>query len=262
MKKIIFIDLDETLCRDDKSVGKENYEALEKASQDNIIVLCTGRRLAKILPITKGHNFCSYIIALNGSQIYDVKNKTILMEDTIDYEIVEYVYNMTHSDSIVTMCSGLIRYTNDVKYAEDILIDESILKNLKNLNIPQIVLIGNYNELLEHKKELTGKVNITNVSRDLLYENPEQEVVATFIDISSDNASKGSGIKCLLEYLNISKDDAIAIGDGLNDLSMFHEVGYKVAMENGDEFLKKEASFITKSNNESGVAYFLNNYLK
>lgn len=46
----------------------------------------------------------------------------------------------------------------------------------------------------------------------------------------------------------------MAFGDGENDISMIEEAGIGVAMENGVEPLKKMADYITKSNDEDGVA--------
>lgn len=54
----------------------------------------------------------------------------------------------------------------------------------------------------------------------------------------------------------------IAIGDDNNDLSMFEEVGYKVAMGNAIDIVKQKADEITLSNDEDGVAVFLEKLLK
>ena len=61
---------------------------------------------------------------------------------------------------------------------------------------------------------------------------------------------------------NIKKENALAFGDGQNDLSMFKSVGYAIAMENASDEVKKYANFITKSNIEDGVAYALENVIK
>ena len=56
--------------------------------------------------------------------------------------------------------------------------------------------------------------------------------------------------------------DTIAIGDDFNDLDMFKVVGYSVAMENASENIKKVVDEITLSNDEDGVAIFLDKLLK
>lgn len=52
----------------------------------------------------------------------------------------------------------------------------------------------------------------------------------------------------------------MAIGDAENDRAMLEVVGNPVVMENGVPELKI-AKYITKSNNESGVAYALRQWV-
>ena len=66
----------------------------------------------------------------------------------------------------------------------------------------------------------------------------------------------------MLEILKIKKEETIAIGDDVNDLSMFEQVGYKVAVDNAIDIVKEKADEITLSNDEDGVAAFLNKLLK
>ena len=63
--------------------------------------------------------------------------------------------------------------------------------------------------------------------------------------------------KELANYLDIPNTDTIAIGNDYNDLSMFHECGYSVAVENASEDLKELVDYVTKSNDEDGVSLFL-----
>ena len=53
----------------------------------------------------------------------------------------------------------------------------------------------------------------------------------------------------------------MAFGDGENDLSMIIEAGIGVAMENGMDFLKANADYVTKSNDEDGVAAAIDRFV-
>lgn len=66
----------------------------------------------------------------------------------------------------------------------------------------------------------------------------------TSFDVSSKGMDKGVGVLKVLEYLNMSKEDAYAFGDGLNDAEMLLAVKHSYAMENGDEKIKALASDI------------------
>ncbi|GJQ10751.1 hypothetical protein GpartN1_g2542.t1 [Galdieria partita] len=68
-------------------------------------------------------------------------------------------------------------------------------------------------------------------------------------------ASKGEGLKRLLRSLDIDPLEVIAIGDGENDIEMFHYVGHSVAVANASPAVKAAAKHVTKnSNNNAAVA--------
>ena len=83
-----------------------------------------------------------------------------------------------------------------------------------------------------------------------------------FYDVTLKNVNKGRGIRHFLKLMGAKKEDSIAIGDHINDMDMFDEVGYKIAMANGYQELKDKADFITKSNDEDGVKYALEHIQK
>ena len=58
----------------------------------------------------------------------------------------------------------------------------------------------------------------------------------------------------MADYLNIPYFRTIAIGNEKNDLSMFEQSGYSIAVENAD--------YVTLSNDEDGVAHVLELILK
>lgn len=67
-------------------------------------------------------------------------------------------------------------------------------------------------------------------------------------------ATKEHAIAEVLTSLGISKEDAIGVGDGDNDLHLFSAVGYKVAMGNAGPNLKVAADWIAPSVDEDGLA--------
>ncbi len=76
-----------------------------------------------------------------------------------------------------------------------------------------------------------------------------------YLETFSAAASKGSGIKYLCETYGF--DRVVAFGDNLNDLSMFKQADVKVAVANGNSRLKSEADVVIKSNDDDGVAKYL-----
>ena len=65
---------------------------------------------------------------------------------------------------------------------------------------------------------------------------------------------KGSGLSRLMELMNVPLSTSMACGDSENDLALFRTAGVSVAMANAPEGVKRAADFITRSNQEGGVA--------
>ena len=75
-----------------------------------------------------------------------------------------------------------------------------------------------------------------------------------FCDIIPANGGKDLGVAATLERLGIDASEAIAFGDGENDLSMFSAVGTSVAMGNAQETVKAAATEKDAVSKESAEA--------
>ena len=75
-------------------------------------------------------------------------------------------------------------------------------------------------------------------------------------DIIPLNCGKGNAVNAVLNYYGLSKDEAIAFGDGRNDIEMLEAVGTGVAMGNAIDEVKARADVICKSVEEDGVYHY------
>lgn len=83
----------------------------------------------------------------------------------------------------------------------------------------------------------------------------------TKIEIGHPEASKGAALKRLAAHYGVESDDIVAIGDNLNDISMFEVAATRIAMGNGVDALKELSTHITKDVEDDGVAYALTHYV-
>ena len=81
------------------------------------------------------------------------------------------------------------------------------------------------------------------------------------INIINTSASKGNAINGLCKFLKIDINDVIAIGDGINDISMIKFAGLGIAMENAIDEVKNAASYVTDSNKNDGVAKAIKKFI-
>lgn len=131
---------------------------------------------------------------------------------------------------------------------------------LKNLSSGDIETVDKIKNLIP-RIEKVENIEIKNRHKSLL-DVKFKDDKTVFCDIANIDSNKGIAVKKMLEILNIKKEETIAIGDDNNDLSMFEQVGYKVAMGNAIDIVKEKADEITLSNDEDGVAVFLEKLLK
>ena len=73
------------------------------------------------------------------------------------------------------------------------------------------------------------------------------------LNVLQEEVSKSLAIIKVLQYFDIDKSEAIAFGDGENDIDMLELVGLGIAMGNGNEKLKTIADFVTKKSSEDGI---------
>ncbi len=75
-----------------------------------------------------------------------------------------------------------------------------------------------------------------------------------YLEFIDARVSKAEGLKKAAEYLNVRREEVMALGDSYNDTDMLRWAGLGVAMANAEEEVKAAADHITASNEEDGVA--------
>ena len=107
-----------------------------------------------------------------------------------------------------------------------------------------------------------GKVGLMGIIADTVLEN-NSEVIGIMPQFLVDREISHTGITEFISNLEkLTKNELAAFGDGQNDIPMFETVGYSVVMGNAPDDVKKYADYVTKSNNEDGVAHAIENFMK
>lgn len=114
--------------------------------------------------------------------------------------------------------------------------------NLEETTIGKV--IASINEKDEEKVMLALK----EIEDHLTFERNANEIM-----ITPKGVEKGLGVRIAMQYLNIDLDDTMVIGDGENDVSMFLNPGFKIALANANEKLKKLANHTTMSPSVNGM---------
>lgn len=96
------------------------------------------------------------------------------------------------------------------------------------------------------KEQFEGKFSVIQCTVPLFGENSGEIMIP--------GIHKGTAIKTLLNHLGLTKEQTIAIGDGLNDLEMLEYCAVGIAMGNAKERLKKSADYVTDEVECDGLA--------
>ena len=278
MIKLIASDMDGTLLNHNHKIPEENVKLINFAKNQGIeFVVATGRAYYEALPALNEENINCDVISFNGGIVYDKNSNiisitpmlpkdlyyTIEILKSFDISYQLYTKNTIYTTSIETDINAYIDLIRSNGYEPDV--EHLRAEAQQKLDVGYITEVENI-ELYLNEKE-NPSIKIIAISNDisklknaakLLSENTSISVTssgANNIEIMHKNATKGEALKEIAKIYGINLENAVAIGDNLNDQAMLDIVGYSVAMKNGNTILKEQAKYVTeKTNSEGGVA--------
>lgn len=268
MYEAVFIDIDGTLRNNKKELTNKTIEVIKEVTKNGyLVILCSGRPRKYTEDVSKKCFASKYIITSNGGNIYDYENNKVLYTNKMNEEACIQLYNIAKEAKTRFMMNvGENRIVNQLKYFDgsEVLLKEDINTFVKNNDVVQCVIADSDYDKIKSLKPYIEKiknVEIKNQHKSLINESfPKEGTI--YYDIANIGSSKGNAIKEFCKILNIDLKNTIAIGDDYNDVSMFKIAGYSVVMQNANNEVKKYADYITLSNEENGVAVFLEKLLK
>jgi len=256
MIKMIIFDVDGTLySRGERVILDSTISALKRLKEQGyIVVVATGRTFHNIC---KGvlSEYYDYLIAANGHALMDSEGKMLYLEHFKPEETQALI------DFSVKRNLGLILKMDDACYLYG------------NYNAFNVVRWGD--DGVEDFYQGTEKLHLTNpVNCAYIKCTPEDKMAFTAIcptikfahtgtdtyDIYYEKLNKAVTIEFLLHKLNLTWDNCLAIGDGVNDIEMIVKAKVGVAMGDSHEKLKDIADFITTGSKEDGIYHALESY--
>ena len=252
MIEAIVLDLDGTLLNSKKEVSHVNLQAIERCLDYGIkIIIATARppRSVKSLLPFELIRKCSFIY-YNGANIEDKYYFSI--DKSVSSEIIDYLLEQ-ESGVKISIESKDKWYSHQeielLSFGVSIGPEYLELESMKNLEATKL-LISNFSNIQGLQDKYREKVNILITDRGSL------------IQIMAREVSKENAVLILCQKYNINISKVVSFGDDYNDLGLFHECGYSVAMGNAITELKELATLVTYTNDNDGVAeaieWFLN----
>lgn len=265
--KILVLDIDGTLINPQKKITRCTKNALLKLQKCGTkIVLASGRPVYGMIPLArelKMQNYQGYILAFNGGKIIDCQtNETIFEKSMQQKQICELARKLQNKKV------SLITYEKDSLITETPM-DPYVQKEAR-INKMEIKQVNNFAEYIDFpitKCLVTGSPKyLERIEAELKQYFMEALSIYRsepfFLEIMPSNIDKAAALERLLNYIGGSCEEMVAFGDGLNDISMISYAGVGIAMGNAQELVKKAADFVTRSNDEDGIAYAIERFWK
>lgn len=252
---LLVTDLDGTLLKNDKSISKENLEAIEyfKANGGKFTFI-TGRLPVgskRIYNIVKPN---APIGCINGGGIYDWENEKLLWHMALCDEalfLAEYVDKNMPTMGIELNAFDKIYFCKKNRAVE---------QHRKNENFEDIIC--HYTEVEEPVSKILFADDPKEVDKlvELLAKYAESEMYdfirsdPKYYEVLPKGSSKGNLVVKIAQMLGVDIKNTIAVGDNDNDVSMLKMAGRGYAVSNASDNAKAAADFITVSNEESAIA--------
>ena len=273
--RLVALDLDGTLLRRSNEVTPATREAIARAVAHGVAVVpATGRPLASLPPVVAKLPGSRYAITSNGAAVYHLPDRLCIHESAMEPALVcpiieELQKKSIHMDAFINgdgfsqrSCEGKIdcldmptsikRYIHRTRTFTD---DLAAYIRVHNLNVQKMTL------------NFYPQEDGTFLYRDEVMQTLSEHPEITFLsggyhnlEFTRAGVTKGNGLTLLCSHLGVDIEETLACGDTQNDIDILKTAAIGGAMENALPEVKEIADFVTRSNENSGVAHAIHTF--
>jgi len=253
--KLIAVDLDDTLLNDKLQISSRTRHALQKAVElGSVVTIATGRMYRSAAPIARDLGIEIPIITYQGALVKNACSGEVLIHRPVPLGLARTVLAEGYQKKV-----HMNVYLDDTLYVDSISPEGMRYAELAGV---EMFPVGN---LLEFVRRDPAKILYIAAPRvlDRLREEMREALgdrlyitksKPNYLEFMHPEATKGHALRALAEKFGISRDEIMALGDSYNDLDMLRFAGMGIAMGNAPAEVKREADYVTGTNNNDGVA--------
>lgn len=244
MIKAVITDLDRTLLRTDKSLSDYSIEVLKECRKQGLLVVAATARPKRAIADYEALIDFDSAITLNGAVVYlpsGIKENSIAKD--IAMQILAELDKLPEAVISVETSEGIYANVDIPAWSP------KVYANLPEAPLPdtifKIILSSETTDLSTVMPEILPDSVYYSTANGFLYQ------------IMSAKATKWNGILELLEEYGLDKDEVVFFGDDNDDLEAISKCGLGVAVSNAIEEVKSAADDVVESNDEDGVARYI-----
>ncbi|MFT6986094.1 MAG: Cof subfamily protein (haloacid dehalogenase superfamily) [Psychromonas sp.] len=262
MYKIAISDLDGTLLGPDHKISPKTTDTVQRwVESGHKFVIATGRHYIEAKSLQKALDIPIYLVTSNGARVHNREGE-IIHQQNLDIDIAQGICDTQFDDAVqINLFTDHNWYANYcIAELDEMGLDagfDCVAADLNVLDKSNTIKIFFWAEarllqpIYEQLKSRYGeRVNLTFSLEKCL-------------EVMHAGTNKGEAVKAVLRDKGLETADAIAFGDGMNDVEMLNVVAKPVLMGNAQKALRQalpDAEFALSSK-EDGVAVFLDKLL-
>jgi hypothetical protein len=269
--KALVLDLDGTVLAPGSVLSKRTINTIKACKQKGLhIIIATGRAIEAAEPFRAPLEAEGPMIYYNGAVVADMPTGKLLKTTMLDKEAVDFCVDLSRDRGVFYQ----VFFQGGKEDSRMILIAEKDASE-RNMYYDHTGLLPELGDL----KEVLRRPDLAGCIKSMFLVEPEvqaglrpildkhfgnsvyiAQTHRSFLEIMDAKASKGQGLKFVMECLSLKSEEIIAFGDEENDLPLFDFAGFSAAPSNAKDSVKAAADIVIGSNAEDGVAVFLEDF--
>jgi len=260
----VAIDLDDTLLDSGLKIADNCLQAINEVQQHGILVtLATGRMYRSALPYARQIKVDVPLITYQGGLVKNSRSEEIIYYRPLPVmpamEVIQFfrdngIHYHTYWDDKLMMEMR----TEEGQYYES-------LSGIKAEIVDDLLPIVGSGDAMKIMAVTEDKKHLLSMERELKDRYGENLNITRskpfFLEVMAREANKADALRVVAAHYRIDRNEVMAIGDSYNDIEMLEWAGVGVAMGNAWEAVKEAANYVTRSNDEDGVAEALRRYV-
>lgn len=260
--KLLAVDVDGTLLNSNKEITPNTKARIHETIEKGVIfTISSGRPVQGVQLIINKLEVDIPVITYNGAMVITGESRKVIYSCTMKNEDVIQVERFGRErNTTIAIWSDNQLFVNRAderaaKYSELSGTEAKLYENVEEVLVKGVNKILWYDEV---ERINAFQEELKNIINPTINFHTSQPFFLEFVDV---NASKAIALEKLGKFYGINREEMIAVGDGFNDLSMIEYAGLGVAMENAPLEIKQAADFVTRSNDNDGVAFVIEKFI-
>ncbi|HHU64292.1 MAG TPA: HAD family phosphatase [Clostridiales bacterium] len=260
--KLVVVDLDDSLLNCVSQISEGNQRAIKKARDKGVMVtIATGRIFSSALPFAKQLGINIPIISCQGATIIHPITGEKLHSRPVSMELTRQILKFALDRDLYIQVS----YDNNYYYSKECQWQDKYYSQTKIRGVYCSDLMAFVNDPPAKLLIIDEQHNISKLWEEAVAVFGDSLAITIscpeYLEFNHWEATKGNGVKALMNMLGIPREQVIAIGDSFNDISMLEVAGLGVAVANAPDDVKAHADFITLPHYNDGVAHVIEKFI-